>query len=728
MLLAISPAFDTRHHPDLTMTKPPPISDFCPICCTYMADQPICPKCGAKRVQETAAKPAEHVEVLATYDLVDEAQPGGVAAGSLLLMPVIARTDQDGSRFGRLIVIDLTQPIEVWRFDLPGDLLNPPLLFSEDRFYFSTQTADPLALNASLHALAVDTGEELWRWDSGMRALSAPALMDDRLWMVGDGNQLWSVDIRSGEATPSLQLEGQRHIVAPAVAGLQLIVPSRGPIVQAVDASNRQVAWRYQHPSSAWAGAPLPVDDAVIVPFTDGSLAALDAHSGEVRWTQPPSGRHLSPLACDGERLFVGGRRGLQALDIRDGSLIWQMESARRVAATPLLYRTIVIVAGHDHIVRGLDAETGEEQWRWQSERGFEIAPIITPAGLALTNAGNTLSILAFPNPEPTIAEALAVQAWRVAASALAREGKLTEAALLLEEHDEPFAAAELWAVAGEAELAVRQYERAETESGWGLAAKLHQELGNWSAHAAALQRLAELVDDVDAWERARLAYLDIPMHKEAAACWREICRIKHYPFVRIEVKPDTGFVVDQYSLLTISIHNEGYGIAKMLSAKANGPFAGADMQSRVMGNLAPDRSTELQLSLMPTSAGKVFLELEVSFLLDEDSEPWTVKQRYPVEVAPHQAQRQSSSDLGQQLSAGFDVVARDDFRRSDAELESLYRQQLTAHQKNLARWNLRKAEYGILAPVELDNLIEREEREIQDLERKLDRLREGKS
>jgi hypothetical protein len=309
----------------------------------------------------------------------------------------------------------------------------------------------------------------------------------------------------------------------------------------------------------------------------------------------------------------------------------------------------------------------------------------------------------------------------------MARAGQLSDAARLLEEQDEPYAAAELWTKAGEPERAVVQYEKAETETGWELAAKLHQELGNWRAHAEALQRLAELIDNTDAWERARLAYLDIPMQKEAAACWREVCRIQRYPFVRIEVRPDTGFVLNHYSLLTLSIENEGYGIARMLSARAHGPFSGADMQSRVMGNLAPNQPpTELQLSLMPTSAGTVILELEISFLLDRDRKPWTVKQRYPVEVAPVDDQRQSPTDLAHQLTDGFDVVSRDEFRRSSNELESLYQQQLSTHQKNLARWKLRKAEFGILAPVEIDNLIEREEQEIREIQRKLDKLQEA--
>ena len=709
------------------MINPLPVDDFCPKCSTYIANLPACPNCGAERQAKPVTDAASPVEVIATHAFVDGVQPGLVSAGSSLFISVLAREGEHGNRFGRLLAIDLTQPAEIWRFDLPADLLNPPLVISKGRLFFATQTADPLALKASLHAVDIETGRELWRWEPEMRALSAPALMDGILWTVGDGNQLWTVDAGSGQAEPSVQLEGQRHIVAPTVSGSLLIIPSRGPFLQAIDTTGHQVLWQYQHPTSAWAGTPLVNDNLVIAPFTDGSLTALDANTGAVRWAKPSSGRHLPPLASDGKHLFVGGRRGLEALNMQDGEPIWHMDSPRRVSAPPLLYRTVIIVAGHDHIVRGLDVGTGREQWRWEGKRGFEIAPAITPAGLALIDVSNTLSVLSFPNPEPTIDEALTERAWRVAASAMAREGQLSAAALLLEEQDEPFAAAELWTKAGESDRAVGQYEKAETEAGWELAAELHQQLGNWQAHAEALQRLAELVDNVDAWERARLAYLDIPMQKEAAACWREVCRIQRYPFVRIEVRPDTGFVLDRYSLLTLSINNEGYGIARMLSARAQGPFTGADMQSRIMGNLAPNQPpTELQLSLMPTSAGTVILELEISFLLNKDSDPWMVNQRYPVEVAPVHDQRQSPTDLAQQLNAGFDVVSRDEFRRSSDELESLYRKQLTTHQKNLARWNLRKAEFGILAPVEIDNLIDREELEIRDIERKLDKLHEG--
>lgn len=701
-----------------------PLSDFCPVCNSYMgADAEVCPVCGTPRQQQAPPAGDGSVKVLASLQLQDDVQAGSAAAGALLAVPVVTREGKQGARFGRLIAIDLNGPSESWRIDLPQDLLNAPLLMTDGLVYFATHTADPLLASASLHAIDQQTGEQRWQWEPGMRALSAPVLVEEVLWTVGDGNQLWAVNARSGEAHASIELPGPRHILAPALSGDLLLVPTRSPLVIAIDIAQQRLAWQYELPNKAWSGTPVVVDDTAIVPFTDGSLVALDVEHGAVRWQTSGNDRGLPPVISNGRLLFVGERRGLRALDVSSGEQRWFMESERRIGASPLLYRTILIGAGHDHIVRGLDQESGEELWRWQGERRFETQPLFTPAGLVLIDAGGTLTLLSFPNPSVTVEEAISEQAWRVAATALAREGKFTEAAILMEEKDEPYVAGEMWRAAGEIERAIAQYEKDETERGWEIASKLHQQQGNWEASALALQRLSELVDTPEAWIRARQAYLDIGLKKESVACWREYCRLKRYPFVRIEVQPEAGFVEDQYNILKLVIANEGYGVARMLSARASGPFSGQDMQSQMMGNLAPNRTTELRLGLQPTSAGEVPLTLEISFLLGDTDQTHTITHRVFVNVASHEAMRQSSTDLGLQLSESFDVIDRDQFRRSDDELEELYRKQLATHKTNLEGWKLRKAEFGILAPPELDNLIDREERAVRELEDKLDRL-----
>lgn len=703
------------------------MNDFCSHCSSYLAQEAACPHCGRPR----APAPVAAVTVLGSALIDGEVQPGGVCVGNVLVAPVIAREGGQGQRFGRLLALDLDSLQEVWRRDFPHDLINPPLVAQEGRIFCATQTGDPLSMHASLHALDAATGVEVWQWAPDMRALSAPALAAGRLWLVGDANTLWAVDAASGAGREVLTLSEPRHIHPPAIAGDLLLIPTRGPALLAVAMDTATVRWRYVYTpgaeaSAPWSSTPLVIGGLAAAPFSDGSLVLLEGASGAVRWQRPAVSRQAPPLASDGQRLFVGGPRGLAALDLATGAEVWQLPSERRVSAPPLLYQNSLIVAGQDHTVTSLHPATGAAQWRWQGERRFEQAPIPCPRGLILLDGGETLTLLTPPQPDA----ALPTQEWRHAASQLARAGKLAEAATLLEAQGDLIAAADVWAAAGQPPRALLLYMQADSEAGWEKAAALSEAEGDWVQRAEALKQLAELRDDVSAWQEARQAYTVAGMAPEAAACWRELCRLQRYPFVRIEVQPEAGFVLDQYTVLRLLVRNEGWGMAAALSARASSDaFAGQDMQSQMMGNLAPGRSCELRLGLAPTRAGQAPLTLEVSFLLGLRGDPHTVTRREFVAVAAAARDQQSSQALAQQLTHGFGVVEPADFRLPRSQEERL-RRHLALLQDRQTRLELERAEQGVLAGVlakiEMDRLIEQTQAEIKEIEAQLDALHEA--
>lgn len=698
------------------------MDDFCPVCSTYLAHSLLCPNCGARRPEN----PATEAELVATLPLAGEVQPGAVAAGNLVLASLTAREGPGGSYFGRIVAIDLTDMREVWRLDLPSGLLDPPLVMQDDLVYFATQTADPLQNNASLYALDLSTGRERWRWQPGMRALSAPALSADNvLWAVGDGNILWAIDATTGAVQRSFALEGVRHILPPAIHGKLLLAPTRGPLLLAVDMTNGQILWRYQRDVDVWANTPFLCGSLAFTSFTDGSLAALDADTGAVHWTRPPSGRTTPALMSDGERLYIGGPLGLQTVAVTTGAEIWAMRSERKVTARPVIAQTTLIVAGHDHLARGLDPATGAEYWQWRGEDRIEVDPLLTPAGLALLDSGDVLHLLRLPRAQPTLQQALDAGAWRVAASLLADGGKLADAALLLEQHNDPFAAAQLWAASGDRSRAASQFEKANTAPAWKAAIALYDTDDDLVAKALALHRLAEISDDAETWERAQDAYKEAGMESESSAAWREVCRLRKYPFILVEVTPEAGFVKDQYNILHLTVGNEGDGVAAALSAKASGPFVGEDMKTTAIGNLAPRRNLKLHLGLQPASAGKVPLLLEVRFLLGlreegREAPERVVSRKVFVDVASTEAQRQSSADLAQQLNEHFAVIDRSVFRRTRRQI---HEEQLEQLKVSLAEREARRSEYGLAAPLWLVNEIRQLEQDIRATENKLDDL-----
>lgn len=719
------PLYNRRHAPASSLPQTTAMNDFCPQCSTYLAQASECPVCGYTRQLPGPGA----VEVVGSYEFVGDVQPGFVAIDGHLIIPLIVQEGSEGQRFGRLLALDLERLVEVWRHDFPDDLLNPPLLVSGKRVVCATQTADPLYMAASLHSFDAAAGEQVWAWEPDMRALSAPTLHEDALWLLGDGNTIWKVTGEGEAAQVPLEIAAPRHILPPAFGAGLCFIPTRGPQVLAVDVKEPRLRWTYDHGGPVWAGTPLVLGERLAVPYTDGSVALLDAADGRLLWRTEEDGRHLPPLCSDGERLFAGGSHGLSALALDTGAEIWHLPSERKVTAEPLLHLGNLIVAGHDHTVYGLDPASGAEHWRWQGDRRFEWGPIAARRGLVLIDGGGTLHILAAPEPSRSLEQVLAEGNWREAASQLARSGKMAEAATLLEAHDDCYVAAEMWAAAGEPQRAVVLYERTESARGWEKAAAIHEQAGDWVLRAEALKQLAELEDDAESWERARQAYQEVGMNREAVASWREVCRLRRYPFLRIQVQPEAGFVRGQYNVLQLVVRNEGWGVAAALSARAHSDaFSGKDMQSQMMGNLAPGRDRILRLGLLPELAGQVPLSLEVSFLLGLRGEPHSVTRREFVRVASAEADRQSSQALAQQLTGGFDVITHADFHETSPQTQAeRLQKRLELLNDRLSRLELERAEQGalagVMAKIEMDRLIEQTEAEIKEVEGEIDAL-----
>ncbi|MCO6449461.1 MAG: PQQ-binding-like beta-propeller repeat protein [Caldilineales bacterium] len=695
------------------------MNDSCPNCSGLMGDADVCPHCGFTRQQGAGDEP----RAKGSMQLEGDVQGGIAQQYGVLFVPVSVKGEAMGSRFGRVLAIDPAQMKIRWQQDFPDELINPPILVINDLVIVATRTASALALNASLYALDTATGASRWRWRPDMRALSAPAWAMDRLWTVGSENSVWSLDLHSGQPTGSspIELGGSQQVAAAAVHGQTLLIPTLDATLIAVDGGTGSVRWRYRHATDAWASTPLVCGNCVITPFTDGSLALIDANSGKLGWARTDLGKSLPSMTSNGEVLFVGCESGIVALNLADGAERWRHASERKVTAQPLLHENALIVAGHDHTVRAFDPFDGDELWQWQGERRIEADPMPTPTGLAILDAGDALTLLELPQRQLSPQQAMAAGDWRMAAELMEQQGEVVKAAKMLEERDDALGAARLWLRSGDVAKAIEQFQSADTVEGWAEIAVLQENTGDFTARAVALHRVAELQDTAEAWQQARQAYLDAGMSKEAAASWREICRLLRYPFVRIEAVPEAGFVKEQFNILRLLVHNEGQGIAAAVSARATGTgFSGEHMQTTELGNLGPGNSMDLPLGLRPTSAGKVPLTLEVGFLLGLRGAPHDVSLSVFVDVASHEDYRQSSSDLADQINEGFDVIERSSFRRSEDEI---YRQQLENVQRSLAKRELQRDQYGIAAPLWLENEIDMLKEREAEIKRTLDDL-----
>ncbi len=153
-----------------------------------------------------------------------------------------------------------------------------------------------------------------------------------------------------------------------------------------------ELQWVYQTPvMGPWQATPIVVDGVMYLTQRPNDIVALDARTGRVYWIyrHPTSPDHLAccgannrGVAVLGDKVFMATLDAhVVAIDATTGTELWDVEVAdMRVAyaftLAPLAVDGKVIVGstGGDQGIRGfiaaLDAETGEEVWRFHTIPG----------------------------------------------------------------------------------------------------------------------------------------------------------------------------------------------------------------------------------------------------------------------------------------------------------------------------------------------------------------------
>lgn len=247
-----------------------------------------------------------------------EAPPGAapVVAGEVLVVPLFeaglsAHRLRDGSRIWTA-GITATQP-------LAGDL---------ERVY--------VAVGATLHALAADSGQPAWQVPLGGPASAAP--LAHAGWVI-------------------------------------------------VTAADELVALRAADGAIVWRQSVGPIEfrpslegDLLVVSIADGNVAAFDVSSGARQWQIDLGARPAEPLVAGG-RVYVGTEdKWFYALHAEHGRRDWRWAGVL-VRGRPATDDRHIYLTGMDNVLRALDRRRGALRW----SHGLPYRPA---AGPVVTNGG----------------------------------------------------------------------------------------------------------------------------------------------------------------------------------------------------------------------------------------------------------------------------------------------------------------------------------------------------
>lgn len=213
----------------------------------------------------------------------------------------------------------------------------------------------------------------VWQFDAGSpTANTSPVVGTDAVYTgsSGTGGNLWALDVESGEQRWEFETKGWVNH-APALAGDAVYVGTDGQAFHAVDARTGEERWTTALERDLHDSSPTVADGTVYVGTAGDSPATASENDGE----------------------GVDRSGALFALDSETGERLWSFEVADWISTAPAVVDGLVYFGDDAGTVRALDAETGEERWSFPVGSPVFSSPTVANGTLYFGAAGRLYAL-----------------------------------------------------------------------------------------------------------------------------------------------------------------------------------------------------------------------------------------------------------------------------------------------------------------------------------------------
>ncbi|MDQ0293922.1 outer membrane protein assembly factor BamB/tRNA A-37 threonylcarbamoyl transferase component Bud32 [Streptomyces sp. DSM 41037] len=309
------------------------------------------------------------------------APPGGPAAPPVPAVPPPTAPPDSGPAAWR-----------PWRFRMSNDVWGTPTLAGDLVYVTSFE----------VHALDVATGRR--RFKTRDVAWST-AVADGRIH-ASDGPTLYALDAADGGDLWRMPTDAWVYSLK-ADRGT-VVTGTRGGGVQAWEAANGEKLWELTGAQTDFEtpeAGPV-VHDGTVYVWQDARLRALEARTGQERWSYPIGDAASCggvPVrltqASDGYVYVAAGTRAL-AVDVLGGHVRWHFESPAVFLSPPAFAPGPAVTGGGVYLtdylgtVYALDATDGRDRWRIATEARSATEPVLVAGGHVHVGSGKGLYTL----------------------------------------------------------------------------------------------------------------------------------------------------------------------------------------------------------------------------------------------------------------------------------------------------------------------------------------------
>jgi len=286
------------------------------------------------------------------------------------------------------ITIMGTQSKVVWRYPIANTVMSAPALSNGIAYFGSLNDVS----GAAFYAMNIETGKEVWMKSLSGGVWSSPVLTDSSVCFAADDGFFRCLDRNNGEEQWQFGPE-QRNLDAascdrcalklgtPAIDHDNIFVGSHDHNLYALDAKNGRLKWSFTANGSI-IDAPAIVSGIVYAGSQDGYVYSLDSTTGTeikryfVPATYPSEtneipGVYATPLIDANTIYAVNG--SLAAIDIPTSEMKWQILGSSaykdQVLSRPLAFDALIIVATTDALY-AIDKSSGTIEWKYSNIKG----------------------------------------------------------------------------------------------------------------------------------------------------------------------------------------------------------------------------------------------------------------------------------------------------------------------------------------------------------------------
>lgn len=234
----------------------------------------------------------------------------------------------------------------------------------------------PTLAGGSLYVSAVDleardpsTGQVTWTFqtETDAGALPAPTVASETVYVPGGIDDPRVYAVRAADGSERWRYRTTADVRAPvAVSDGVVVVADESGTLAAVDAATGDERWARSLGHAAPSTAPVATDGRLYLGSEDGGVRVLTAAGGDVVWTQDAVAG--GPVAVGDGSVFVAGKDAIAALDAADGAIQWRNGSLDVDPVPPAVTDDAVFIGdasdGDEPLLVALDRKTGDELWR----------------------------------------------------------------------------------------------------------------------------------------------------------------------------------------------------------------------------------------------------------------------------------------------------------------------------------------------------------------------------